>query len=139
MATAQQLKALRKKHHLGEFRRGRKVYKHHRSNYSMAKKRRSYFRARGRSSSMSGVWGQMIGVGGYVLFENYIEPMIPLTEPVLTVGELALSYWMSKKGGIVGDVGKAGVYVNIYQLSKYLLNNTLGQAKQLTVTDSFSY
>jgi hypothetical protein len=141
MATAQQLKALRRKHHLGEFSRNRKrkIYKSKGSNYSMAKKRRSS--SRRHSSGMSGVWGQLIGVGSYILFENYIEGMIPLQEPVLSVGELAVSYWMSKKGGIVGDIGKAGVYINVYQLGKYLIGNTLGNGmtQRATVTDMFAY
>jgi hypothetical protein len=141
MATAKQLKALRKKHHLGEFRRSRKVYKHHRRNFSMARKRRYHSR---RSSGMGGnsIWGQVIGIGGYVLFEQYLEQYIPLSEPILSISELAVSYMLSKKSGIVGNFGKAGVYINAYQIMKLFANQlpSIGTNKlTYTTTNSDMY
>jgi len=47
---------------------------------------------------------------------------------------------MSKKSGVVRDIGQAGVYINVYQLGKYLISNTLGSSPKLnTVTDMFAY
>ena len=141
MATATQLKALRKKHHLGEFRNKRKVYKHKRIHNRMVRHRKAT-RRRTRSSSrgFKGVWGSMLGVGVYVLFETYVEKMIPLNEPVLTFAELGVSYWMSKKGGIVGDIGKAGMIINIYQLGKFYLGNMgLATTPTSNVTSMFAY
>jgi hypothetical protein len=141
MATKEQLRALRKKHHLGEFRRTRKIYKHRNSHNSMARRKKSYHR--GKSGGMKGVWGQLLGVGIYVLYEQYIEGMIPLQEPMLSIAELGVSYWISKKGGIVGDIGKAGVYINVYQLMKYFASTTLpnlgGKMQTSNVTSMFAY
>ena len=82
----------------------------------------------------------MLGVGVYVLFETYVERMIPLNEPVLTFAELGVSYWMSKKGGIVGDIGKAGMIINIYQLGKFYLGNMgLATTPTSNVTSMFAY
>lgn len=141
MATAQQLKALRKKHHLGEFRNKRKVYKHKRNHNIMVRHRKASRRTYRRGSSgFKGVWGSMLGVGVYVLYETYVERMIPLNEPVLTFAELGVSYWMSKKGGIVGDIGKAGMIINIYQLGKFYLGNMgLATTPTSNVTSMFAY
>lgn len=140
MATKEQLKKLRRKHHLGEFSRKRKIYKHRVHHISMARKKR--YHSRGKSG-MKGVWGQLLGVGIYVLFEQYIEGMIPLQEPMLSIAELGVSYWISKKGGMIGDLGKAGVYINTYQLMKYFASTTLPNlgGKQMTsnVTSMFAY
>jgi len=141
MATARQLRALRKKHHLGEFRK-RKVFKHHRSNYHMARKRRHHSR---RSSGVgsSGIWNQLLGIGAYVLFEQYLEGYIPLQEPILSISELAVSFWLSKKSGIVGNIGKAGVYINSYQILKLMSSQlpSIGMNKSTytPVTDMFTY
>lgn len=141
MATAEQLRKLRRKHHLGEFSRKRKIYKHRYSSYSMARKKR-YHHSSSRGG-FKGVWGQLLGVGIYVLYEQYIESMIPLSEPMLSVAELGVSYWISKKSGIVGDIGKAGVYINVYQLMKYFASTTLPNLgmKQSAgnVTSMFAY
>lgn len=142
MATKEQLRKLRQKHHLGEYSHKRKIYKHRSSHISMARRKKSYHRS--SKGGMKGVWGQLLGVGVYVLFEQYIEGMIPLSEPMLSVAELGVSYWISKKGGLVGDIGKAGVYINVYQLMKYFASTTLpnlgiGQTTKSNVTSMFAY
>ena len=140
MATAQQLKALRRKYHLGEFRRSRtsrKVYKHPTHRIRMAKRKRTSHRRRSGGIMGSGVWSEMMGVVGYVAFENYLEPKIPLAEPLLSFAELGAGLWLSKKGGFMGSLGKAAVIINIYQLSKYYLSATMGG--QPAVTGMFAY
>lgn len=149
MATKEQLRKLRQKHHLGEYKhhlgeyrnKKRKIYKHHSIRNTMARRKRSHYSRKG--SSMKGVWGQILGVGLYVLFEQYLEPMVPISEPILSIAEFGISYWISKKSGIVGDVGKAGVYINMYQLLKYFAGTTLPNlgigAKSSNLTQMFAY
>ena len=99
------------------FKRKRKVYKQTSSRSSMAK-RRSYTKKRrsySRSSSFN-IWGSIVGVGGVMAFEMFVEPMIPINSTYLNLGEVALGAWLSRKGGVVGNVGKAMVYINAYQL-----------------------
>ena len=136
MATAEQLKAIRKKYRLGEFRGSRKVYKQGARSFSMARKRRS--KGRRRSSSMlgSGVWGVILGAGLYVVFEQYLENKIPLSEPFLSFAELGVGLWLSKKSGVMGNLGKTAVVINSYQLIKYYLGATMGGSP---TTSMFAY
>lgn len=86
-------------------------------------KRKHYKRS---SSLMGGVGGQIVGAGAVVLYEAYVSPMIPLNEPYKSAAEILLGVYMGKKGGIVGNAGKALVTINAYQLLKAYL--PLGQA-----------
>ena len=139
--TKAEMRAMRKKYHLGEFKHKRKVYKHQSIKQSMARKRRSKSRrSYKRFGGTKGVWSSILGVGAYILYENYLEKSIPLQEPILSIAELGVGYWMSKKGGIVGDIGKAAVMINIYQLGKYFVGSALpsiGGSSQ--VTSMFTY
>jgi hypothetical protein len=123
MATAAQLKELRRKHHLGEFRRSSK-HRHrvtrrkiHSFKFSrrdkMARKRKSYRHSKGVTS---GVWANVIGVGGYIAYESILAPNIPLSANVMPIAEIAIGLWLSKKSGVVGNVGKAMVTLNTYKL-----------------------
>lgn len=135
MASKAQLKKIRKKYGLGEFKKSRKVYKVRRSRIRMAKrKRRTSRKMFGKSSS--GIWTTVFGALGYVAFENYIEPKIPLQEPLLSASEMAVGLWLSRKGGFVGGLGRAAVIINAYQLSKFYLGNTMGGQQ---VTSMFAY
>jgi len=89
-------------------------------------KRRSYR----RGSKMSGLLATGAGVGAYILFESMVEPKIiqslNITNPmVVNVLELAAGVWASKKSGVVGQVGKAAIVINTYQLL-YPYLSTLG-------------
>jgi hypothetical protein len=107
------LKAMRRKYHLGEFKNTRKVYKVHHSNYSMAKKRKSH----SRKSGTSGLMANALGVVGVIAWESIISPRIPINEPIKSVGELVLFTYLARKGGVVGNIGKAGVVIQLYHLA----------------------
>jgi hypothetical protein len=124
MASKAFLRELRRKHHLGEFRTTKKskstpkTSKRRKGGYTMARKARKG----GKKSGMfSGLMGKVAGVGGYVLFESVIEPMIPIQGDILDIVELGVGLYLSKKGGIIGEVGKTAVIINTYSLMrKYL-------------------
>lgn len=96
---------------------------------TMAKKRISR-KSNGLKGIMGGIVGQVVGVGGYILFESYVEPkllqMANITDPlIVNIGELAIGAWLSRKSGVVGNIGKAAVYINTYQiLNNYLIPKT---------------
>lgn len=83
----------------------------------MAKKRRSHSSSKG---GMGGVLGKAAGVGGYILFEALVEPKLASAIGdnglLLNVLELAAGVYAARKGGIVGEVGKAAIYINAYQI-----------------------
>lgn len=113
------LLAMRKKYGLGEFRKSKSI-KRRAPSVSMAKRgtrrrstRRSSF---GKSLIGGGIWGQIIGVGGYIAYERYLSPRIPLTEPSKSLLELGVGLWLSKRSGTLGQIGKAAVVLNVYQL-----------------------
>ena len=148
------LRKLRQKYHLGEYSTKRRLkylqrtrqtgrFGRHVGNIgSMSaiipinKKRRSYMakkhrRSRRSSSMTSGLAGKAIGIGAYILFEALLEPKIASivgSGTVLNVVELATGMWLSRKGGVVGEVGKAAVYINAYLLIKPLLQSTVVQS-----------
>ena len=86
-------------------------------------KRRSKSR---RSYSGSGnIWGNIMGVGGVIAYKNYLSGYIPLSPTAKTIGEIFAGYYLSKKGGFVGNFGKALVTIDIYMLgSAYLSGMT---------------
>jgi len=102
--------------------------------FNMAKRKRSYGK---KSSAMStGLIGTAAGVGGYILFESVIEPkilsMANVSNPLMVnVAELVGGMWLSKKKGIMGQVGKAAVVINLYQILYPYLSN-IGNAASNT-------
>lgn len=125
--TKAQLKALRKKYHLGEFRKNkvRVRIKHTRRVKNMAKRKKS---RKGGFSKGSNLMGTAVGVGGYILFEALIEPRIAgylggQGSLMLNGAELLLSVYLARKSGVVGSIGKAGVVLNTYQILQPLLAN----------------
>jgi len=92
--------------------------------------RKKVVRRRKSSSGMKGIVATGAGVGGYILFESMIEPkiiqMANITNPlVVNAVELVAGIWAAKKPGVLGQVGKAAIVVNLYQiLHPYL--STLG-------------
>jgi hypothetical protein len=130
MATAKQLKAIRKKYHLGEFkrasRRSKPRIKHTRRVKNMARKRRT---KRYGGSKSTNIMSTAVGVGGYILYEALLEPKVAGIigqGMLLNVAELAAGVYLSKKGGWVGNVGKAAIVLNTYQIIKPLLANVSG-------------
>ncbi len=122
MATAAFLKELRRKHHLGEFRRGAKSHKtvvHSKRGVVMARKRRGSFKKGGMFGS--GLMGNVLGVGGYVfLVETVAEPLLAQFIPnqYLDIAELVAGAYFMNKGGIIGNIAKAAVTINTYSLMK---------------------
>jgi hypothetical protein len=111
------LKAMRKKYGLGEFKKQKSIKRSR--TYNFMAKRRSVKRRSSRSSGTGNIWSNVLGVGGYIAFESFLEPMIPIQNPnTLDIAEIALGLWLSKKGGVVGNVGKTAVILNTYSLIK---------------------
>jgi len=128
MATKEQLRALRKKHHLGEYRNNHT--RKSQGGLKMAKRTRAR-----RSSKRSGLMGNNnimqtgLGVGAYILFETMVEPkilaMANIQNPlIINAAELLLGAYMAKKPGIMGSVGKAAVVINLYQILQPYLSGS---------------
>jgi hypothetical protein len=105
---------------------------------NMAKRRKSTVR-RGRRSGagkFSGIMATGVGIGAYILFESMIEPkliaMANITNPlVVNAVELMAGLYLSRRSGVLGNVGKAAVVVNLYQiLHPYLSGLSLNGASQ---------
>lgn len=82
-----------------------------------------------KSGSRMGIWGTILGVGAYVLYEAIVRPMLPLgniSNTVLSFGEILLGLWIGKKGGILGNLGKAMVTLNAYVLVKTFIPVAVG-------------
>ena len=101
----------------------------------MAKRRNSTVRrSKKRTGNFSGVMATGLGVGGYILFESMIEPklisMANISNPlVVNAVELMAGLYLSRKSGVLGNVGKAAVVVNLYQiLHPYLSGMSLNGA-----------
>jgi len=82
------------------------------------------------SFSMTGIAATGAGVGGYILFESMIEPkliqMANIQNPyMINIAELLAASWASRKTGVLGQVGKAAIVINTYQLLHPYLS-TLG-------------
>jgi hypothetical protein len=136
MASKQQLKAIRKKYHLGEF---RKVNKARSRVKSMAKRRsrRSYSKGRtrhySRGSHKADIGGVLIGTGAYLAFKAFVEPMITqavpqISGPVLPIVEGFAGYMlMSNRNKTVADIGKATLTLSAFSvLSTYVLPMVAG-------------
>ena len=61
-------------------------------------------------------WASIIGVGLFIAYEVFVSPMIPLNEPMKSIAELGLGLMFAKKKGFVGDIARASVVINTYQL-----------------------
>lgn len=66
-----------------------------------------------------------VGVGGYILYEALLEPKVASVVGngmILNVAELVAGVWLSKKSGMLGNIGKAAVVINAYQIIQPLLS-----------------
>jgi hypothetical protein len=125
MATKEQLRKMRQKYHLGEYRLSRKSKVHHhqtKGRRKMAKHKRT---SRRRSGMTSGLMANVIGVGGYIAYEAFLSPKIPLSGTAKSVAELAAGIWLGKKSGVVGNIGKAMVVLSAYKLLSGVLSPML--------------
>lgn len=80
-------------------------------------KRKHYSKSK---NSMGGIIKPFAGALGVVAYERFLSPYIPLQGTAKDVMELVAGYYLSKKGGIIGDTGKALVTLNAYQLTSSL-------------------
>jgi len=124
MATAAQLKALRKKHHLGEFSHKRTSPGRHLRHSTMAKKKR-FFSKKGLSVNQI-----LIGGAAYGFARNKISTWLRGTiggqlgnvSDEILMG--VVSYFAAKKGkGIIRDAGKAGLAI---EAARFASNFNLG-------------
>lgn len=131
----ERLRLMRKKFHLGEFRKAkRKVYKVKHSNKSMVFRRKAKRKSHSGGSSFN-VWNSLIGVGGVIAYKVFLSQYIPISGQIRTIAEIGVGIWLSKKKGIIGNTAKALVIINAYQLlAPYIaqmIPSTTGGASQL--------
>jgi len=105
--------------------------------YTMAKKGRRK-RSYGSKAGMSGIVQTGLGVGAYILFESLIEPkliqMANISNPLLiNAGELLMGMYLARKGGILGNVGKAAIILNLYQIMQPYLSGVGGSSNGLSI------
>jgi hypothetical protein len=105
---------------------------------NMAKRRKSTVRrVKRRTGNFSGIMATGVGIGAYILFESMIEPkliaMANITNPlVVNAVELMAGLYLSRRSGVLGNVGKAAVVVNLYQiLHPYLSTMSLRGTNQV--------
>lgn len=116
------LKAMRKKYGLGEFKKSRSSSVKTRKRRVISTMAKSKRRSTRSKSSMGGVVGTAAGVAGYIAFEAFVEPrllaMLPpqINGAMINVAEIAAGAYLARKGGVLGNVGKAAVVINMYQL-----------------------
>jgi hypothetical protein len=96
-------------------------------------KRKSFGKS---SGAMNGIMGTAVGVGAYILFETMVEPkllaMANISNPLLVnAGELIAGLYLSRKPGILGQMGKAAVIINTYQIL-YPYLSTLGTSNSMS-------
>jgi len=81
------------------------------------RKRRSFRRYVKRSKSMLGKLNKpIIGAIGVVVYEAFVSSLIPVSGIMKNIVELLIGLFLSKKGGILGAMGTALVYINAYQI-----------------------
>jgi len=117
MATSQQLKAMRKKYHLGEYRNSNQKTKS-KQRGKMAKRRKSYRRSSGGKDN---VMGKIVGVAGALAYETYLSPKIPVEQPMKNIGEAVAGYYLSRQKGFVGQIGKAIFYYNLFLVGQSVM------------------
>jgi len=125
------LRKLRQKYHLGEYRRkGAKPLTRKHSSIrrfkKMAKRRKSRKGRSGGFRGSSNIWGNVVGVGGVLLYEAYLSPRIPLNGTIKSVAEIVGGLYLSKRSGVVGNVGKAMVVISTYKLMSAYIAPRLG-------------
>ena len=104
--TKEQLRKLRQKFHLGEYRNKKaKVNKGKSSNFRMARKRVSRKSSR-KSYGGSGMTSMVMPILVGFAYEQYLSPKLPLSGQTKNIAETAGAYLLSKKGGIVGSSAK---------------------------------
>jgi len=86
----------------------------HKRRFKMAKRRTR--RTSRRGFAMSGIVGNIVGVGGYIAYEAYLSPKIPLSGTTKNIAEIVIGSYLSRRAGILGNVGKTAVVLNAYQL-----------------------
>lgn len=121
------LKNMRRKFYLGEF----KHYKKSKSNkYKGVKMAKKYRKSSKKSGFSGGVWGSILGVGLFALvYEPFVSPMIPLSEPTKSIAELVVGVmFMNHSNNMVKNTARAAVVINAYQLmALYVKPMILGQ------------
>lgn len=135
MASKAFLKALRKKNKLGEFApkhkkksTSKRTIKRKSTNNMARRKTKTrvvYRKAPRRRSKSRGNadMNVLVGLGGYALVENTIDNFaagmnLGIPTNILQAGA---GYFLKKKGGVIGHVGKAMFYVNGYQVAKDII------------------
>jgi len=139
MATAQQLKALRRKHHLGEFRRSTKRTHSIKSKMGVKMARRRRGRSRGRSfgkSKLFGLGGIVVGAIAYGAVRSKIStalmpvtakiPLGSISDEVGMLVTLTLAKkFIGHKVPLVSQICTAGQYIELARIGEEIANGTL--------------
>lgn len=102
----------------------------------MARRRTSH-RRRSSSGGFGIVKTAAIGAVGLLLINKYVAPQLNLSPQTLGIVELAAGVFLASKSGIVGNVGKAAVFVGLYALAGSFLGGMAG-GQGISVS-SFNY
>lgn len=118
MATKEQLRKLRQKYGLGEYRKKgkRKVFKSQSRKVSMAKRRRSSK----RSSGLGGIGGQILPILLAYGYESMVSPMLPLQGTTKNIVETAGAFYLARRGGALGSTAKVVFIVEAFNLVSQL-------------------
>lgn len=130
MATKEQLRKLRQKYGLGEYKKkgrskpARRVRRIKRrktiTGVRTMAKRRAYSRRKktGYMAQARGLAPTLLGVGGYIAYEAIISPRIPMNQNTRNIAELVAGALLMRKPGVVGHIARTAVIINSYQLMR---------------------
>lgn len=69
-----------------------------------------------------------LGAGGYVLYETFLSPKIPVSGFAKNAVELAGGLFLSRRAGVLGAVGRTAVVLNSYQILRSLMGGLAAPA-----------
>lgn len=109
--------------------RNGKVFKSKASSSGMARKRRSTKRSHRRSVSHAGFGKEILeGAAGYLVYEMFVAPRIPVQDNAKAVGEALVGYYLGTKSRmpILRNAGKVTAIVKTVALAGSYTSGFLG-------------
>lgn len=130
--TKEALRKLRQKYHLGEYKNTNRAHsiKSKKGVKKMAKRRKARSSKRSKNFGSANLWGNVAGTLGFVAYEAILAPKLPISGNMRAIAEIGIGLYLSKKGGIIGNVGKAAVAINTYKLVATYVAPMLGTMTQ---------
>ena len=90
-------------------------------------------------SSLMDLGNIALGTGGFLAYKLFLSPSIPLDNNVKPFVELAAGILLHKQRGILGSVGKAAVYISVYQLMVQYVAPAVMGSSPTTVQGAMAY